>query len=369
MKAITVDPAARSVALRDVPEPGLQAPTEVKLRMLEVGVCGTDREICAMDYGTPPEDCPFLVIGHESLGEVVAVGSAVTRLRVGDLVVPTVRRPCPHAHCVPCRTGRQDFCITGDFQERGIKQRHGFMTEFVVDDARYMNVVPSQLRDLAVLVEPLTIAEKAMAQVELLQQRLPWACTVQPGGNQFCHKAVVLGAGPVGLLGAMKLATSGFETFVYSRQDGGSERRALVESFGAHFVAAEQVPAGALAEELGGIDLIYEAMGASQTSFEAMTSLGNNGVFVFTGVPGRRGPVQIDTDLLMRNLVLKNQVVLGTVNAGDEAFANAVRDLTDFAVRWPDATHGLISGRHEMQRFDELLLHRTRGIKHVIRIA
>lgn len=368
MKAIAVVPAQRTVELRRVEEPRLDSPTAVKVRVLEVGVCGTDREICAMDYGTPPAGSDHLVIGHESLGEVVEVGPEVAHVRAGDLVVPTVRRPCPHAHCVPCRTGRQDFCITGDFRERGIKELHGFMTEFVVDDERTMNVLPPSLREVGVLVEPLTIAEKAMLQVELLQQRLPWACTVQPGGRQFCHKAVVLGAGPVGLLGAMKLVAAGFETWVYSRSDGG-EREAIVEAFGAHFVAAERFPARDLGAELGAIDLIYEAMGASQTSFEAMAALGVNGVFVFTGVPGRKAPVAVDTDLLMRNMVLKNQVVLGTVNAGADAFAAAVADLQHFVGRWPDAVAALITGRRPMAEYERLLLQRTRGIKQVIAVA
>jgi len=151
MKAVAVDPARRSVQLVDRPEPALAAPTDVKVRILDVGVCGTDREICGFEYGTPPAGEAQLVIGHESLGEVVEVGAAVRGLRPGDLVVPTVRRPCAHPECVACRAGRQDFCYTGDFQERGIKQRHGYMTELVVDDVRYMNVVPRALRDVAVL--------------------------------------------------------------------------------------------------------------------------------------------------------------------------------------------------------------------------
>lgn len=367
MKAVAVVPSRRSVELRQIDAPRLDSPTSVRMRVLEVGVCGTDREICAMEYGTPPAGCDHLVIGHESLAEVVELGPEVTQVRLGDLVVPTVRRPCAHAHCVPCRTGRQDFCITGDFRERGIKELHGFMTEFVVDDQRTLNVLPRSLRGVGVLVEPLTIAEKAMLQVELLQQRLPWACTMQPGGRQFCHKAVVLGAGPVGLLGAMKLVASGFETWVYSRSDG--ERQAIVEAFGAHFVAAEQVPAEQLGRELGSIDLIYEAMGASQTSFAAMGALGTNGVFVFTGVPGRKAPVTVDTDLLMRNLVLKNQVVLGTVNAGAHAFAAAVADLQHFVASWPDVVPALISSRHPLERYDQLLLQRTPGVKHVIEVA
>ena len=107
--------------LIDCDEPTLSSPTQVKVRMLEVGVCGTDREICAFDYGTPPGGAPHLIIGHESLGEVVEVGPAVTRVKRGDLVVPMVRRPCRHEHCAGCRHERQEFCFTGDFHERGIK--------------------------------------------------------------------------------------------------------------------------------------------------------------------------------------------------------------------------------------------------------
>ncbi len=165
MKAIAVVPQQKRVELREVEPPRIASPTDVKLRILDVGVCGTDREIASFHYGTPPPGSDHLVIGHESLGQVIEVGARVSRLRPGDLVVPMVRRPCPHADCVACRAGRQDFCYTADFTERGIKERHGFMTEEVVDDERYMHVVPRALRDVGVLVEPLTIAEKALIQV------------------------------------------------------------------------------------------------------------------------------------------------------------------------------------------------------------
>ena len=136
MKAVAVFPGKRQVQLIEQEPPPLASPTAVRLRMLEVGVCGTDREICAFQYGTPPAGSEHLVIGHESLGQVVEVGPEVTRLARGDLVVTMVRRPCPHAECVACRAGRQDFCFTGDFSERGIKNLHGFMTETVVDEER-----------------------------------------------------------------------------------------------------------------------------------------------------------------------------------------------------------------------------------------
>ena len=152
----------------------------------------------------------------------------------GDLVVLLVRRPCPHEECIACRAGRQDFCYTGDFTERGIKEASGFMAEMVVDDEQYMVPMPAGLREIGVLVEPLTIAEKALEQVMQVQQRLPWGLAGTGGGSEtYRHKAVVLGAGPVGLLGAMALAVRGFEVYVVSLQEGDSAPARIARAIGA----------------------------------------------------------------------------------------------------------------------------------------
>jgi threonine dehydrogenase-like Zn-dependent dehydrogenase len=369
MRAIAVTPGNKTVDIIDQPEPKITSPTQVKLRMIEAGVCGTDREICAFDYGTPPRGSEQLVIGHESLGEVVEIGPEVTRVKVGDLVVPMVRRPCLHDNCVACRSGRQDFCFTGDFTERGIKEQHGFMAQLVVDDEKYMNPVPPELREVAVLVEPLTIAEKGLAQVWQVQQRLPWGCPTTPGKAQaYCHRAIVLGAGPVGLLGAMAAVNSDFDTYVYSREAAPNPKSMLLESIGAKYISSENVAIEELPEIIGNIDLVYEATGASSLSFAVMKALGTNGIFIFTGVPGRKGPIEVDTDLIMRNLVLKNQVVFGTVNAGRDSFENSIRDVGIFYKRWPDAVRSLITGRFPMEAHRELLLGKSGGIKNVIQL-
>ncbi|HSQ01533.1 MAG TPA: glucose 1-dehydrogenase [Candidatus Dormibacteraeota bacterium] len=370
MKAIAANPNRRVVELVERDAPRIGAPTQARLRMLDVGVCGTDREICTFQYGTPPCGSEHLVLGHESLAEVVEIGPEVTRVKPGDLVVTMVRRPCAHDHCQPCRGGRQDFCSTGDFHERGIGGLHGFMTEYVVDEERYMHVVPRALRDVAVLVEPLTIAEKALIQVEHVQQRLPWACAFEPGGQrQVCHRAVVIGAGPVGLLGAMALVNAGFETWVYSRERVPNPKAEVVTRIGAHYVSAEESTVEQLAAQVGNIDLVYEATGASSVAFEVMKVLGVNGIFIFTGVPGRKAPITVDTEAIMRNLVLKNQVVFGTVNAGHDAFAASIADLSRFRERWPEAVASLITGRHPVEKYHDLLLGPLQGIKNVLQFA
>jgi len=370
MKAIAVFPKSREVRLVEEPEPRLETPTQARLQMLDVGVCGTDREICAFEYGIPPSGSDHLVIGHESLAQVTQVGPGVRQVRPGDLVVPMVRRPCPHDHCTACRRGRQDFCFTGDFRERGINGAHGYMTEIVVEEEQYLVPVPRGLRDLAVLVEPLTIAEKALIQLWQVQERLPWACPHKPGRNHgHCRRALVLGAGPVGLLGAMALAASDFETIVYSREPAPNPKSRLVDSIGAVYASAEEVAPAGLAARFGAIDVVYEAAGASRLAFETMQSLGANSVFIFTGVPGRKTASEIDTDLLMRNLVLRNQVVFGSVNAGRDAFEAAICDLGEFARRWPGAVRSLVSARHPLEAHRELLLGAPSGIKNVLTFA
>jgi threonine dehydrogenase-like Zn-dependent dehydrogenase len=361
MRAAAVFPNRKSLeVVNDFPEPKMESPTSVKLRVLNVGVCGTDREIASFQYGfPPPAGADFLVMGHECVGEIVDVGPAVRDFKAGDLAIPMVRRPCDHPECVACRVGRQDFCYTGAYRERGIKQMHGFLTELIVDDARYMNQVPKAIRDVAVLVEPLTIAEKGLIQALQIQKRLPW------GG---AHKAVVLGAGPVGLLGAMALRRAGFAVTVYSRNREPNAAAGIVNAIGAKYISSQDRSIEQMAAEVGNIDVVYEATGASQLAFDVLEVLGTNGLFILTGVPGIHGPVGIDTDKIMRNLVLKNQCLLGTVNAGKDAFQNAVADLTWFHATWPEAVKNLITGRFPLEKFADPI-HNQSGIKNIIEIS
>ena len=368
MKAVAVFPGSREVRVVERDAPRIAQPDQVMLRMLDIGICGTDKEICSFEYGTPPPGDDHLVIGHESLAEIVEAGPAAGRLRPGDLVVPSVRRPCPHPGCRACRQGHQDYCYTGDFSERGIKEAHGFMAEYVVEHERYLNLVPPDLRDIAVLAEPLTIAEKALEQIFwVMRQRPPWLDPETPGEERGRGlSALVLGIGPVGLLGAMALASSGFTTYVYSRELPPSPRIDLVEAIGAAYVSSQAVTFADLAEKIGNIDLIYEAVGHSHFALAALRVLGTNGIFVLTGVPGLQAFVEADPARLMREMVLKNQVLLGTVNAGPDAFASALADLQEFRRRWPAVVRTLIAGRYPPEQAPDLILGRPAGIKSVI---
>jgi len=367
MKAIAAYPSTKEVRVIEQHAPYLTEPDHVRVRMLEIGICGTDKEICAFEYGTPPEGSDYLVIGHEALGEVIEVGPAVNKVKVGDLVVPTVRRPCSHPECNPCRAGFPDFCITDDYTERGIKGVHGFMTEEVVDYERYLHIVPQELREVAVLTEPLTIAEKAANQARQIVDRLPWIMRLlQEEARRLNPTAVVLGSGPVGLLGAMKLRVTGWQTYVYALQPAPNPGSDIVEAIGATYYSQGKIPREALQALFGHIHLIYEATGVSRLAFEVLKMLAPNGVFIFTGVPSLKAPIEMDTDMLMRNIVLKNQLVFGTVNAGAEDFEAAITDIGVFRQRWPDALSAFITSRVAPEEAPDLLLGKSGGIKNVI---
>ena len=367
MRAVGVLPMKREVQLVEHQTPQISSDFDVKIRSLEVGICGTDKEICHFVYGSPPEGFEYLVIGHESLGEVIEVGSRVRHLKKGDLVVPSVRRPCPHPHCRSCREDRQDFCFTGDFTERGIKMTHGFMTEFYVDHEKFLTPVPHDLRDVGVLVEPLTVAEKGLEQAWQVQKRLPWIPKDAPADARGTGlRAVVVGAGPIGILGAMLLVRHGFKTYVYSRSKKPNPKAELVESFGATYISSESVTIDELADQVGNIDLVYEGVGVSRISYGVMRALGMNGVYVFTGIPAPHPAIEIEADNIMRNMVLKNQAAVGTVNADKKAFEDAISDLGIFMKRWPRALKSLITGRYKLDNYKELLLGDKNGIKNVI---
>jgi threonine dehydrogenase-like Zn-dependent dehydrogenase len=272
---------------------------------------------------------------------------------------------------VPCRDGRQDFCFTWQFTERGINQVHGFMTEYFVEEERYLTPVPSELRDVAVMAEPLTIAEKGLAQAWQVQTRVPgWEHDNRDGkGRGHGRTAVVLGAGPIGLLGAMKLLIEGFRVFIYSRSPKPNFKADIAAQIGAEYISSVRMGVDDLGQQIGNIDLIYEAVGEGDIAFDLMRVLGINGVYIFTGIPAMKPPIPIYADNLMRNIVLKNQAIIGTVNASPEAFTEAIRDLGEFKRRWPEALQALITGRHSIEAHRELLLGRATGIKNVIEFA
>lgn len=364
MKAIAITPRSPDLHLVDRPEPAVTQADEVKLRVLRVGICGTDREEAAGGRARAPEGQKELVIGHEMFGQVTEVGREVTRVKPGDFAVFTVRRGC--GKCLPCLMNRSDMCRTGDYRERGIWGLDGYQTEYVVDKEQYLVHVPAPLADIGVLSEPTSVAEKAIDEATRVQRaRAPEAAS-QPDWLTG-RRCLVAGLGPIGLLASMILRLRGAEVFGMDIVDESTARPQWLTRIGGQYIDGRKVPVDRVQQTLGPMELIFEATGIAKLEFDLLEALSLNGVYVLTGVPGGSRLLEISGAELVRRLVLGNQLMFGSVNAARGHFQMAVDDLAQARLRWGDHVSRLITHRHPHTDFEQTLHHHSADeIKSVI---
>jgi threonine dehydrogenase-like Zn-dependent dehydrogenase len=308
---------------------------EVLVRTLEVGVCGTDREISEGGFGIAPEDERLLVLGHEALGVVEQDGYGFTR---GDLVTAIVRRSC--GRCIACAEDSPDSCLTGDYAERGITRLHGYARELVAEDPAQLVGIPSSLGRLGVLAEPMSICERALRHARAIGGRHPWQL----------ERALVIGAGAVGLLMTYLLRLADVEVWTASLE----ARSDLVEQSGASYFPTE----GNDLSELGTFDLVVEAAGNAELMARTLGRLRRSGVACILGIDPREQAVAIDGRVLGVDLILENRVLFGSVNAQRRDWLAAVADLDRERERWPGALEQFVKLRVPLDRFQEAFDHR-----------
>jgi glucose 1-dehydrogenase len=349
MKAIAVHPGQpNSMHLEDVPMPQVSDVPDgrgVLVEVLRVGVDGTDKEINAAEYGAAPDGDDFLITGHEGLGQIVEAGPNVpSTLAPGTLVVATVRRP---GSSIYDRIGLQDMTTDDVYFERGINNRHGYLAEYYVEDSDYVVPLPESLREVGVLLEPLTVAEKAINQAFEIQRRLKvW----EP------RRAAVLGSGTIGLLATMALRLRGIEVTCLSLRRAPYLNSDLIEQIGGRYVSTQDVSLPEAAERFGPFDLMIEATGFSPLVFEAAEALGKNGVLVLVSVTGGERTVEVDADRINQGFVLGNKVMVGSVNASPADFRSGADDLTKATAVFPSWLDQLLTTPVEgLDRYDQML--------------
>jgi len=332
MKALTVVPLQAGTAeLSDMDDPP-DSDGPVLVETVAMGICGTDAEILSGKYGWAPPGRERLVLGHESLGRVLEApeGGPVAK---GDLVVGIVRRPDP-VPCSSCAVGEWDFCRNGEYTERGIKEHDGYLSERYRITPEFVVKVDPSLGLLGVLLEPTSIVAKAWEQVDRIGNRAHWMPT----------KAIVTGAGPVGLLAALLGVQRGLEVHVIDQMETGLKPD-LVRALGA------QYHTGHISDITADPDVIVECTGVDSLVFDAMEHIGPGGVVCLTGVSSGGRTFGVDAGALNRSMVLENQAVVGSVNAnrrhyeaGAEALAKADRSWLERVVSrkvslasWSDA--------------------------------
>jgi glucose 1-dehydrogenase len=367
VKAIAIVPGTAGSRLVERPEPAIAAPDDVKVRMIRVGICGTDREEVSGGRAQAPDGQHDLVIGHEMFGQVVDVGASVTRVKIGDYAVFTVRRGC--GECPSCLMNRADMCQTGKYHERGIRGLDGYQTAYAVDREPYIVRIPVELEPVGVLMEPLSVVEKAIDEALRVQTvRCPDAATT-PGWFHG-RRCLVAGLGPVGLLAAMVLRLRGGEVYGLDVVNSNTVRPTWLGGIGGHYIDGRQVPADQVEKRIGAMDLILDASGIAALEFNLLDALGLNGMYVLTGIPGGDRPLQIPGPELIRQLVLDNQVMLGSVNAAPGHFQMAADDLAQAHLHWGAHLAGLITHRYSPDQFSSLMEeHHPDAIKEVIEWA
>jgi len=327
MKAVAVTPGKpNSVHLATLAKPSISDVADgrgVLVKVLRVGVDGTDREINAAEYGAAPDGDDFLIVGHEGFGQVEAVGPNVSFLRPGDFVVATVRRPGKSLYDA---IGLQDMTTDNEYFERGINLRHGYLTEYYVEDEAFVVKVPQGLKEVGVLLEPMTVAQKGITQAYEIQRRLKvW----RP------RRAAVMGTGTLGLLAAMVLRLRGLDVTAFGRTAAPYLNADLLTAIGARYVNTAALSITDAAAESGPFDLIFEGTGSSAVVFESIQVLGKNGALVLTSITGGNRSIEVPADRINLDFVLGNKVMVGSVNASRENFENGVRDMSQAEAEYP----------------------------------
>jgi threonine dehydrogenase-like Zn-dependent dehydrogenase len=314
------------------PEPG---PGEALVRTLRVGVDGTDHEVIEGGHGGYPEGEDHLVLGHEAVGAVEEPGD--TPFARGDVVAPTVRRPPTPAGNEYFDRGEPEMAPPSATLERGIDGAHGFMAEYFTSPAAFLVPVPTGLAAWGFLVEPVSIAEKAIESAYAARSNFQWSP----------ESALVLGNGSLGLLTLAML--SDFERrYCLGRRDRPDPTIDVIERLGATYVDSRETPVDEVPDAHEAMDYIYEATGYAKHAVETVHALAPNGVGALLGLP-ESWRFEIDGGDLHRELVLYNKALVGSVNSGRRHFEAATETLDDL----PDwLFDDLVTGIYDLDSFE-----------------
>jgi threonine dehydrogenase-like Zn-dependent dehydrogenase len=360
MLAVSCRTGSTQPHLIDVSPPRQPGPGEVLCRTLELGICGTDREILhSANPWTPPGD-DYLILGHECLGRVEQVGPGVSEYRVGDLVVPAVRRARPG------QTRRLDYLPLGAFTERGIWSEHGFSQPTWLDRPEHLYRVPAGIEDIAVFAEPLAVSEKGTNEAHTLQRaRLGDAVW-----SNMPPRVLVTGMGPIGFAAIIACLARGWPVTMYGRDEVDTFRARLCREFGAEYVPAEQITWEPDDNEAGGFDLVLECTGSDEIMLSAAQSLRSCGIMVWLGSTRLPGPRSHNVEKLMRDGLIRNQLHIGSVNAAPRDFHDALAHLSQLKRTHARELASLITARVSLEESLWHYEHRQpQGIKTVVECA
>ena len=346
MKAITVNPPLKGVNISEI-DLNQKNTDEFNIRILENGICGTDREIVngIMHAASPPEGNNYLVLGHEAIGILEDDGEF---LRKGDIVMPVNRRGC--GKCLNCIAGRPDFCETGLFIEAGISGMHGFMREKITDGEEYLVLVPREIREVAILAQPLSDLEKSFEEIISIQKRMIWTCR---DGTYNCRKALVIGTGTIGILMGLLLKSEGFMVCIANRREATEKENKIFGTAGIEYINTGN-DFNSIFRSGRFFDLVIEASGSSADLVaDSIKILKNNGILGIFGFSSSGSALLNATDL--QKFVYKSLSVVGLINGQKPHFQKAMLRLAQWNSIWPNITREFITRKVRINDRDSVL--------------
>ena len=339
MKALALKPKqAETLDLIDLEKPRISQ-DEVLIKTLSTSIDRTDLDIYVGLYGKEPEGEDRLIIGHEAVGKVIEVGKNIIGFKAGDFVVPTVRRTC--GDCDICVADEPDMCRRDDYKERGIVKAHGFMSEYFKDAPENLVKIPKELVSVGSLIEPMSVAQKAVSSIYKIQKRFSW----RP------ESALVLGAGSLGLLSAVILARYGLQTFAYDIVSENSVKAQIAKMSGATYIDGRDLELDEFANNYGKPDLIIEATGNSSVAFDAMDIIATNGIMCLLSISAGSHEETICPDCLNNDLVLGNKVVFGSVSSNRSHFEKAVEVARESEKKSPGLLSRIMTDKLKFEDF------------------
>lgn len=358
MRAIAAATGASEPRLVEWAHPGSPGDNEVLCQTVQLGICGTDREILISERPFVPPGETFLILGHECLGRVVEVGKRVSSLHPGDLVVPVVRRP----RSSDARY-RVDMLAFGEFTERGIVYEHGFSCPFWRDQPEFLVPVPARLESIAVFTEPLAVAEKGVNEALAIQRGRLGA----DAWSDRPPRVLVTGMGPIGFAAVLACTCRGWPVWLYGRDAADTFRARLAQSLGATYLPATDIDRHVRDVEASGFDIVLECTGADEVMVGTAEALASRGVMVWLGSSRIPEAHRLNVESLMRNGIIRNHVHVGCVNAAPRDFHDALRHLEQSLELHPDSVQALFTHRISPEESLEHLLQRyPQSIKTVL---
>lgn len=356
MRALTVVPGTKKMSVRTIPVPSLDT-DDTLVRITRVGFTRRDRLILENPQTVLPDDAEYIIPGHIAVGRVVETGPLVRDLQVGDIVVPTIRRDCNK-----CIDARSDLCPHPErYMDSGLTGAHGFAREFISMKSRYLVKVPEELEEQALLLAPLSVAEKAHSEALEIAKRFDFYC--YHDAEYLAPRALVSGIGPVGIMTTYLLSLYNYRITVFCRRKSDDDRSIIFEPLEVEYINTSRVPLDRLEKAGYSFRHIFETTGDPAYIIRTIPLMSSNAVMVLMAMPeslSRDNRIDIDAGYLFGRMISGNQVIIGSIKSGRDAFESAVKHLVELNDLFGGELSRLVTHTYPLEEYEKILALKSR---------